>query len=128
MNAWLVGVLTAVAVSAVALGATGAPAGGTDEITLQVPDAAWRLAVDAVYAVGNEVWVIASVRRDPNMMGAQMITTLKAKIPVDPAGRAVKVFVLGKTWGWANEEPYRFLSSRDEIAADLKPATRLFPK
>ena len=104
------------------------PAAETREITvkLTVPDAGWAIAIDEVHMVSNEVWVISSVSRDPDMMAAQVISTVKASVDVAVPDLPVKHFVIGKTWGWKNEEPYTFLDSRSEIEQALKTGKPLY--
>ena len=57
---------------------------GADEkeitVKLTVPDAAWTIAIDEVHKVGNELWVIAIVSRNPDLMGAQVISTVQASL------------------------------------------------
>ena len=52
---------------------------GEDEkeitVNLTVPDAAWVIAIDEVHRVGSELWIISTVSRNPDLMGAQVISS-----------------------------------------------------
>ena len=97
-------------------------------VALKVPDGAWKLAIEEVRLVKKELWVLAAVSRDPDVMGISMITTLKAKVKVDAPDLPTKVFVVGKTWNWKGKEPYKFIESRKEIAKDLDAGKLLYRK
>ena len=105
---------------------------GADEkeitVKLTVPDAAWTIAIDEVHKVGNEIWVIAIVSRNPDLMGAQVISTVQASLKLAVPGLPVKNFIIGKTWVWENTEPYTFISDLKQIETELKSGTRLFPE
>jgi len=97
-------------------------------IELTVPDSAWIITIDEVHRVKNELWVVSTVSRDPNMMGAQVISTVRASVKLAAPDLPVKHFVIGKTWGWKNNEPYTFLKNTKDIEKDLKSAKILFRK
>lgn len=96
-------------------------------IKLKVPDAGWKISIDEIYQVKNELWVISNLRRPP-MTAAQVISTASDTVKVDTPDLPFKYYVLGKRWGWENEEPYIFLKSREEIEAQLKTATLIYEK
>ena len=89
-------------------------------VTLTVPDAAWKIVIDEVHEVKGEIWVISTVSRSPDVMGAQVISVVKASIKCAPADLPVKHFVIGKTWNWSNEEPIIFIKSMNEFDKELK--------
>lgn len=89
-------------------------------VALTVPDTTWRIAIDEVYRVGDALWVVAAVSQPPDAMGAQVISTVEDTLVLDAPDLPVKVFVLGKTWNWPNQEPYDFIDARDQIEADLR--------
>ena len=97
-------------------------------VTLTVPDAAWEISIDEVHVVNNEIWVISTISRDPDMMGAQVISVVKASIKCASADGPLKHFIIGKTWNWPNEEPYTFLKSRQELDKDLKSGKPLYKR
>lgn len=100
----------------------------TIEVKLMAPDTTWMLAIDEVYQVGQELWVIAGVKQAGQAFGLTMITTLEDQITVKAPALPIKYFILGKTWGWANEEPYTFIKSRADITLALKNGKRLFSR
>ena len=89
-------------------------------VTLTVPDAAWTIAIDEVHEVKDEIWVISTVSRDPDVMGAQVISIVKALVKIAAPDLPVKHFVIGKTWNWPNKEPYTFIKNRKELEMELK--------
>ena len=103
---------------------------GADEreitVTLTVPDAAWAIAIDEVHEVKNEIWVISTVSRDPDMMGAQVISIVKASVKLVAPDLPVKHFVIGKTWDWKNKEPYTFIKTLNELESELKHGNLLY--
>ncbi len=98
-------------------------------IEMNVPDTTWGLKIEAVYQVGEELWTLSELKRAPSgMIGLTMITQLKDKVSVNASAEApVKHFVLGKTWGWENEEDITFIESLDELKDHLENAERLYP-
>ena len=103
---------------------------GADEkeitVKLTVPDAAWTLTIDEVHMVGNELWVISTVSQNPDMMGAQVISTVQASLRLEAPDLPMKYFIIGKTWDWKNEEPYTFINDLSQIEKDLKSGKLLY--
>lgn len=105
-------------------------AGATEKeitIKLTVPDTTWTLAIREVHQVENELWVISAVSQKPDIMGAQVISTLQASVKIAGPNLPVKNFIIGKTWAWKNEEPYTFIADLKQIEAELNSGKRLFP-
>ena len=121
--------LSMLVICAVALVAPSANAKEREiAVALKAPDGAWNLAIDEVRQVKKELWVVAVLSRDPDVMGIQMITTLEAKVKLGAPDLPVKVFVVGKTWNWKGKEPYKFIKNRKEIAKDLDTGKLLYKK
>lgn len=95
-------------------------------VTLTVPDSAWAIAIEEVHEVKDEVWVISTVSRDPDVMGAQVISIVEASVKFAAPDLPVKHFVIGKTWGWKNEEPYTFIKNLKELEKELKSGKLLY--
>lgn len=98
------------------------------KVELTVPDSAWSLSIEEVYEVGKEIWVISRVSRASDAFGLQVISTLSDSVKLDVAEAPKKHFIVGKTWGWKNEEPYTFLKDRKEIEKELKSGKQLYQK
>ena len=95
-------------------------------ITVTVPDSAWQLEVLEVHQTDKEIIVISEVSRDPNVFGAQVITTLSQKLNLIIPDLPVKHYVLGKTWGWENQDKgVQFIKERKELDEMLKGAKKL---
>jgi hypothetical protein len=121
--------MTRVVLLAVMLFAAGAPAAEQQQelrVQLTVPDTAWTLAIDEVYRVSNEIWVIAVVSRDPRAVGLQVVCAKTDAVRVAAPALPVKYFVTGRTWAWQNEEPYVFLKDKKEIQPQLSGGTLLY--
>jgi len=95
-------------------------------VKLTVPDAAWTIAIDEVYMVGNELWVISTVSQNPDMMGAQVISTVQASLKLAAPDLPTKYFIIGKAWDWENEEPYTFIKNLKQIEKELKSGKLLY--
>ncbi|HWA88172.1 MAG TPA: hypothetical protein VG710_18230 [Opitutus sp.] len=96
-----------------------------DSISVTVPDAGWRLRVERVLERDDEVWVLARLWRKPGP-AAQMIRKAEAAVPVAVPDKPVRVFVAGKTWTWANKEPYEFVASLEGVARRAGEAKVLY--
>jgi len=105
---------------------------GADEkeitVKLTVPDAAWAIAIDEVHRVENELWIISTVSRNPDLMGAQVISTVQASLKLAVPDLPLRYFVIGKTWNWKNEEPYTFIENLMQIEKALKSGKLLYKK
>jgi hypothetical protein len=95
-------------------------------VSLTVPDAAWTVAIDEVRRVNDEIWVVSTVSRDPDRMGAQVISTIQASVKLAVPDLPVKHYIIGKTWTWKNEEPYTFIRERRLISNELDSGKRLY--
>ena len=100
------------------------------EITVEVtvPESAWTIAIDEVHEVNNELWVVSTVSRDPNIMGAQVISLVRASVKLAVRDLPVKHFVLGKTWSWKSKEPYTFIKNFKQIEKEVKSGKLLYRK
>lgn len=97
-------------------------------VKLTVPDAAWVISIDEIRKVNNEIWVISKVSRNPDVMGAQVISTIEASAVIDAIDLHVRHFIIGKTWDWENEEPYTFIKSIEKLESKLKYGELLYKK
>lgn len=108
----------------------GAIAAGAEEkevqVRLTVPDAAWKITIESVHQVNQEIWVVSTVSRDPAVMGAQVISTVTASVKISASNLPVKHFVIGKTWGWKNEEVYTFIKYLKQIEKELSSGKTLY--
>ena len=91
----------------------------TVSVTLQVPSTAWTVKITDVYEFETEIWVPAWVNLFSEV-GLTVISTVGAFATIPNTTKDVKYFILGKTWGWENSEPYVFLKASDEKWFELK--------
>jgi len=77
------------------------------------PDGAWELKIEEIRKVRNELWVFAKVERPANALGALMRSAASDQIVERLPDLATKVYVVGKTWNWTNDESVTWLSKND---------------
>lgn len=97
----------------------------TITVTVKVPDGAWKLEIAEVYATSNEVIVVSQLSRPEDMMGIQVISEASQSIKVKLPALPVKYYIVGKTWGWKNDEGYEFVKERKEVDAKVKGAKKI---
>jgi hypothetical protein len=95
-------------------------------VELTVPDSAWAVSINEVHKVGNELWVISTVSRDPDAMGAQVISTVQDSMKLAVPDLPVKNYIIGKAWAWENTEPYTFIKDLKQIEKELKSGKLLY--
>jgi hypothetical protein len=82
----------------------------TITVEVMTPDGAWELKIEEVRKVRNELWVFAKVERPDGALGAMMRSAASDQIVQRLPDLATKVFVVGKNWTWANDEPVTWLT------------------
>lgn len=100
----------------------------TIHLKLMVPDTTWMLGIDEVYQVGEELWVLASVKQMRQAFGLMIISTVEDQVTIEAPHLPIKYYILGKTWGWENEESYTFIKSRTDIEPSLSQGKKLFSR
>ena len=66
------------------------------------------------------------LRRAGDAIGLQVITTLSQKVVVVVPDLPVKHYVLGKTWGWENQDKgVEFIKDRKKLDELLKGAKQV---
>lgn len=98
------------------------------EVSLTVPDSAWKIAIDSVHQVNREIWIVSTVSRDPDAIGAQIISTVTATVKISAGDLPVKNFVIGKTWSWKNKENYTFIKDLKPIEKELVAGKVLYKR
>ena len=96
-------------------------------IAVTVPDPAWRVSIEEIYIVENELWVISGLQRTSGL-AAQMITIAKDTVNINAPMLAIKHYVFGKTWNWKNNEGYIFVDSKNVIDTELTKAEKIYEK
>ena len=98
------------------------------EVVVTVPDSAWKLEVLEVHQTEKELIVISKVSRAGDAIGLQVVSTLTHKVKVVGPDLPVKRYVLGKTWGWENQDKgVEFIKDRKKLDEMLKGAKKLHP-
>lgn len=94
-------------------------------VKLQVPDPGWQVHIEEAYDAGEEIRVLARLARTAEM-AIQMISTAADRLEAELPSKPVRYYILGKTWGWENTEPYTFLNSESEAEAIRKSGRLIF--
>lgn len=92
----------------------------TISVSLEAPDSAWRIDIKQVRKVGDEIWVISKLHREPGVIGLQVISTIRDKVRVATPDLPERHFVIGKTWAWGDGGSHTFLKNLKRIRKDLK--------
>jgi len=86
---------------------------------MQVPDANWKLAIEEIYEVDDELWVIAQLNREPGN-AAQVITDVFDTVGVFSLPKPIRYYVIGKTWSWGNsDDGFNYIAKRTVLNDDL---------
>lgn len=83
-------------------------------VSLDVPDAAWRIHIEEVLLAEGEIRVVSRLERPP-LMAAQVISTISDSVEVEVPQLPMKHFILGKTWGWDNDPELVFIGDDAEL-------------
>ena len=74
----------------------------------------------------NSLIVISTVSQNKDMMGAQVISNIQASVKIKAPDLPLKIFILGKSWNWENDEPYTFIQDIKQIEKNLKSGKLLY--
>lgn len=96
-------------------------------VTMDAPDAGWRIQIDQIYRTAGQLIVISNLTRTAET-AAQVITAVSDSVNLPtPITLPVRHYILGKTWNWGDTGDYQFLKSIDEIKSVLVDAERIYP-
>ena len=87
----------------------------TVSVQLKVPDGGWGIRISKVYRTQSHLLVVSEVQRKQGF-ATQAIQVVKDSAKVRAPKLPTKHFILGKTWGWKNQEPYTFLKNPKDLA------------
>jgi|GEM_PF-262813 len=94
-------------------------------VEVEVPSGGYDLAIQSVYAVNNELWVVSRLEEfDP----AAPETTVRAadRIVINAPDIPVRHFVIGDRPAGSFNEQYTFIDDREQIAAQLEEGRQLY--
>lgn len=84
----------------------------TITVALDTPDSTWRIKIERVYEVFDELWIVARVQR-VGQVGAAVITRVSDSVKVQSDKRKFQYFVLGKDWNWQGSQPYQYVDEQE---------------
>ncbi len=100
-------------------------------VSVQTPDPGWEIAIEEIHVVGDELWVLSKLNRDPEIMAPQVISEAEDRVEVEAPDYPVRHYVSGKTWQWEPDGPGAevvFIEDRGEIEGELEKAIRIFER
>lgn len=83
---------------------------------IKTPATNYVVNIENIYEVGDEIWVVARLKRIGEV-GGDAITTVTDKQTIDARPGNVTTYVLGKTWIWEDPEIYEYPS--DDVMETL---------
>lgn len=86
-------------------------------VQVLVPDSAWTLNVEQVLYHQGRPWIVVRAARDPDVIGAQAISTHDLAVDLPDGSGIPGVLLVGATWNW-DQDGVRRLS--DEGLAALR--------
>ena len=95
-------------------------------VAMQMPNPGYNLKLASIHQVGDEAWVLVQITPPkPGMMMAQVITdrSVTAAVPTETSSH--RVYVLGKKWGWGNQDEHVYLDDRQAFLEALYTGTRV---
>jgi len=95
-------------------------------LTVTVPEGGWHLRIERIFERENEVWILAQLQHTTGP-SSQMIQTVQATLPTGLPAKPQRVFIAGKTWKWANQEPYEFVPTLSDVIKQAGAARLLYP-
>jgi hypothetical protein len=98
----------------------------TIAVEVMTPDGAWEIKIEEIRQVQQELWVFARVVRPEGAIAAMMHSAASDQISGRFPDLPLKVFVVGKTWTWANEEPVEWLANSSALAEKRRQGKRLW--
>lgn len=87
------------------------------EVAVKVPATNYKIQIEEVRKVGEELWVLSRVFFDEEI-GGDLVIEVKDKIFVRPVGFPVKHFVMGSEWSRTDPKTETYLP--EERMADEK--------
>lgn len=114
------------------LSSANSPANGSNEpptkisIQLDTPDAGWQIQIQSVYQTGDELHVLAQLKRTKGM-AAQTISSVSDRIllPSSLNTENISYYIAGKTWNWGGDN-YQYVESLETVAQDLENAELIY--
>lgn len=83
------------------------------DIAITVPDSSWSMQVIDILENDDETAILVKLAKADGM-AMQVISELQATVQFT-SQKPTKVYVVGKSWGWENEEPYEFLQGDFDV-------------
>ena len=97
----------------------------TVSVQLTVPDGGWKIRIVRVYQTPTHLLAVSKLERSPGP-AIQVISQAKDSVKARAPKLPVRHLILGKTWNWANKEPYSFLSDPKELSKPIAGAKLVY--
>jgi len=94
---------------------------------VEVPSAGYNLAIQSVYAVNNELWVISRLSEtNPNVPRAT--TRISDRIVINAPNMPVRHYIVGARPSGVFNEQYEFIGNREQILPQLQAGRQLYER
>ncbi len=97
-------------------------------VRLDTPNPSWRIQIESIYRSSEYIAVFSKLSRAPDVMAAQVISTVADTVQIDQqyAKLPVRHYIVGKTWKWGDTGEYTFLDSFDSYSGIFKDSDTLY--
>lgn len=96
------------------------PAKRTVSVKCDAPATNYKIEIESVWRIGEELWVVSKITKIGDIGGAA-ITPLKDSVKVAAdEDLKVKHYISGKSWNWWNGVDCEFIDSRAALLKKMK--------
>jgi len=92
---------------------------------VEVPSGGYDLAIQEIYAVDDELWVVSNLE-EVNPEAPETTVRVSDRIVLNAPDMPVRHFVVGERPEGTFNEQYTFINSREEISAELNAGRQLY--
>ena len=96
------------------------------QLTIEVPNPAWKLQITEIYETDSELLVLAQID-SKNAITSQVISTISDTVTAElkDGNKPIQYYLIGKKWNWNSpKNSVVFIESREAIQSLIKKATR----
>lgn len=98
------------------------------KLSIQVPSPAWSLKITEVWAVGEELWVLADLKEQDGTF-AQVITEASDSLTIEAPNLEPIYYVIGLTGGWTpGSSTVKLIANRSQIEQGLEKGFPIWPQ
>ena len=101
----------------------------TIAVSLDTPDAGWRIEIESVHQTSESLVVISRLQHSQTA-AASVISTVSDSVQIPEIEKKLPIrhYILGKTWDWGAFPEYSFIESTDVFGTALDNAKLIYKK